>query len=151
MASLIDRVQTVAPFRTAGRFLVVGMLGTLIDFTMFTGLHVGLGFSILPANILSYSAGIVNNFIWHRTWTFAGRPHRALGVQLMQFMAVSLSALAINTLLVLLLSQPAGRLLASSSAGALLAKAFATGVGLIWNYFANHLWTFRSAEKGEAE
>ncbi len=122
--------------RHISRFLVVGMLGTLIDLTLFAGLYTWLDAPTLAANTLSYSAGIVNNFVWHRCWTFAHRPPKPTGAQFSQFAVVSLSALMLNNLIMLLLAP---------SLGVLIAKICATGVGLGWNFFANNLWTFRDA------
>ena len=122
--------------RYVWRFLAVGMLGTFIDLALFAGLHAWLGVPTLAANTLSYGAGIVNNFAWHRCWTFADRARKSGSAQFAQFAAVSLSALLLNNLLVLLLA---------SSCGALVAKLCATGVGLGWNFVVNNLWTFRAA------
>jgi len=121
------------------------MLGTLIDITLFAGLYTWLGAPTLAANTLSYSAGIVNNFVWHRCWTFAHRPPKPTGAQFSQFAVVSLSALMLNNLLVLLLAPSLGTLFAHAGYGTLLAKICATGVGLGWNFFVNNLWTFRDA------
>ena len=146
LASILELFQAKDTRRSAGRFAAVGALGTLIDFSLFTGLHVLLGVPILLANSFSYSAGILNNYFLHRYWTFADRPRRAMAVQFSIFLAISLVALAINNLLVLLLAPPLGRLLSSTAGGSLGAKVCATGIGLVWNFIANHLWTF-SAEK----
>jgi putative flippase GtrA len=96
--------------RSISRFLVVGMLGTLIDITLFAGLHTWLGVPTLAANTISYSAGIVNNFGLHRYWTFADRARQAASAQFSRFAVVSLSALMLNNLLVLLLAPFFGRL-----------------------------------------
>jgi putative flippase GtrA len=147
MATIIEPIRSKDTLRSLGRFLAVGALGTLIDFSLFTGLHVALGAPILLANVLSYSAGILNNFFLHRYWTFAERPRKGLTSQFSQFLVVSLAALALNTLLVGLLAGPLSALLSSAPAGALAAKACATAVGLAWNFAANQLWTFRPGGK----
>ena len=131
-----------------GRFAVVGLLGTIIDIGLFALLHVRLGIPALVANTISYSAGIANNYILHRHWTYAHRPRRAVGVQFSQFSVVSLSALALNNLSVLLLAHPLGLLLAVPAYGDLLAKGCATGVGMVWSYVGNSFWTFRDTMKG---
>jgi putative flippase GtrA len=131
--------------QTAARFMLVGIAGTLVDFTVFALLHTQIGMSALLANSLSYSAGILNNYFLHRYWTFAHRPQRGTGRQFSQFVGVSLSALLINNLIVLLFAPSLGKLFAGDVAGVYLAKVCAIGVGMIWNFLANHLWIFRSA------
>ncbi len=99
------------------------------------------------ANSLSYSAGIINNYFLHRNWTFAHRPQKTAGKQFSQFAGVSLSALAINNLIVLLLTPVFTRLLSDVSLAAVLAKLCAIAVGVGWNFLANYFWTFRPANR----
>ena len=116
------------------RFLAVGAVGTLVDFALFVSLQTWVGVPTLAANTFSYSVGIVNNFVWHRRWTWA-HARKTLGAQFAQFVVISLSALALNNVLVLWLAPVSG---------AAVAKILATGIGVGWNFFANHFWTFRA-------
>jgi putative flippase GtrA len=144
VAHLRDSFE-IQGIRHIWRFLAVGMLGTLLDLALFTGLHAWLGVPTLAANTISYSAGIVNNFVLHRYWTFADRARQATGAQFSQFAAVSLSALMLNNLLVLLLAPSFGALFPHAGYDVLAAKICATGAGLGWNFLVNNLWTFRDA------
>lgn len=151
MTSLSKPIRTSRTLPALWRFLIVGMLGTCIDIALFALLHTWLGLVALVANVLAYSAGIVNNYYLHRHWTYAQVAQKATPVQAVQFAAVSLSALVVNTTLVLLLAQPFAMLLHAPDAGELLAKLCATGVGVGWNFLANHFWTFRDpSPKGAA-
>jgi putative flippase GtrA len=125
------------------RFAAVGVVGTALDLGLFALLHLSLGMAALPANTISYSAGIVNNYLLHRRWTYADRPRRPTGAQFCQFALVSLSALALNNLIVLWLSPGLGALLGRADLGAVAAKLLATSVGMVWNFAANTAWTFR--------
>jgi len=143
MAQRMERLITGSDtLRMLARFLIVGMAGTLLDFTLFTLLHIQFGLTGLLANTFSYSAGIVNNYLIHRRWTFATRPQKAAGRQFAQFAAISLSALVANTLVVLLLAPAFRPFFADQVHASLLAKVCATGVGVAWNFLANHRWTF---------
>lgn len=135
-------LETNDPGRRVARFLAVGALGTLIDWGLFAGLHVFFAVPTLVANTISYGAGIVNNFVLHRNWTFADRNRKPAGAQFSQFAGVSLSALIVNDALVFLFSPAFGRLVADAGAGTLIAKLVATGVGMVWNFLANNAWTF---------
>jgi putative flippase GtrA len=55
---------------------------------------------------------------------------------------VSLSALVLNNALVLFLEPPLELLVGTPQGGYLLAKICATAVGVCWNFFMNHYWTF---------
>lgn len=118
------------------RFLTVGASGTLLDLALFAVLKQAFGWATLPANIVSFSAGILNNFTWNRLWTFADVRAKRAYVQFLQFAVVSLGGLLLNTLLVLFLEP---------LSGVALAKALATGVVVCWNFSANRYWTFNDA------
>jgi putative flippase GtrA len=119
-------------------------MGTLIDVSLFMVFHLLLGAPALAANTLSYGAGVLNNYFFHRAWTFANRPRKAAGRQFPQFVSVSLGALIANNLIVLLLAPAFGGLFSDPLHGALAAKICATAIGMGWNFLANHLWTFRA-------
>lgn len=144
MVQFVETLWSGDSLQTAARFLLVGMLGTLIDFSIFAFLNLQLGMTALLANTLSYSAGIINNYAFHRRWTFVHRPQKAAGKQFLRFAVASLSALAVNNLIVLALALPLGALFGSSALGAVFAKICAIVVGLSWNFLANYLWTFRA-------
>lgn len=152
MAAVLARAQTHPIFAKIARFALVGLLGTAIDLGLFALLHLLVGLPGLLANTLSYSAGIVNNFVLHRRWTFhqANTPDSTLArsptpavSQFARFAAVSLSALALNNAIVALLTPVFAQLLPEPDLAAVPAKLFAIAAGMAWNFFANHLWTFR--------
>lgn len=126
------------------RFLAVGAVGTLLDIGLFAILNILLGVPALIANTLSYSAGIVNNYVLHRNWTYASRPQRAVHKQFVQFAVVSLSALALNNLIVFLFTPLFARFFTETGVAAILAKVMAVGIGVGWNFLINHFWTFRT-------
>lgn len=127
--------------RRFGRFLAVGALGTALDFGLLAALKLA-GLPTLLANSLSFSAGVLNNYVGNRRWTFADRPRRPWRSQLAQFALVSLVGLALNNLIVLSFE---GILAWPGVPGYLPAKVLATGVVVFWNYLANRCWTFAPA------
>jgi putative flippase GtrA len=124
--------------------LVVGAGGTIIDFALLSLLKL-LGLPTLPANTLSYLAGVINNFYWNRRWTFSENRERPWNKQFVQFLVVSLVGLLINDGLIVLLEAPFN--LWVGRWGYLPAKAAATLVVVFWNYCANRFWTFKSAHR----
>ena len=125
------------------RFLTVGAVGTLLDFSILTLLKLA-GMPTLFANSLSFTAGLLNNFTWNRLWTFSDTVHADWRKQLAQFTLVSLIGLAVNNLIVLSLENLLGAILGTPEWGYLPAKIIATGVVVFWNYFANRMWTFKN-------
>jgi putative flippase GtrA len=143
MAPTVNDIQR----RYVARFLGVGMLGTLLDLGLFSVMRLGLHWPVLTANTLAYSAGIVNNYILHRSWTFSDREQKAVRVQFIQFAAVSLSALLVNNLIVSLLAPVMAGITGHAALGDLIAKAAATLVGVGWNLAVNNAWTFAGAAR----
>lgn len=130
------------------RFLAVGALGTLLDFGLLAALKLA-GLPTLAANSLSFTTGVVNNFVLNRRWTFADGPQKPWATQFLQFALVSLAGLVLNNGIVLLLEAPLGDLIGRPAWGYLPAKVLATGAVVFWNYFANRLWTFRRVENAD--
>lgn len=147
MAQLKPAAQTKDKIQNIGRYMAVGLIGTILDIGLYAVLHIVLGVPILLANSISYCAGLVNNYFFHRYWTFANRTHKAFGLQLSEFTVVSLSGLIVNNLLVLLLGQPFALLFSSDATTDLLSKVAAQGFSMCWNFLVNHLWTFRDRSK----
>ncbi|MBK7317537.1 GtrA family protein [Candidatus Villigracilis affinis] len=141
MAALSD-TSSNKEIERFSRFLAVGAVGTLLDFSLLTLLKLA-GLPTLLANSLSFTAGLVNNFTWNRLWTFGDAIQPDWRRQLIQFTAVSLVGLALNNLIVLSLEGIFGTMLGQPDWGYLPAKVIATGVVVFWNYFANRMWTFK--------
>jgi putative flippase GtrA len=125
------------------RFLVVGAIGTVLDFSILTALKLA-GLPTLFANTISFTAGLLNNFTWNRLWTFCDNIQADWRRQFAQFTLISLFGLALNNLIVLSLEGVLGAALGQPAWGYLPAKVIATGVVVFWNYFANRMWTFKS-------
>lgn len=130
-------------FLRFSRFLAVGAAGTILDFSLLALLKLA-GLPTLFANSLSFTAGLVNNFIWNRSWTFADGMQSDWRKQMAQFTVVSLIGLALNNIILLSLEEMLGSLLHQPAWGYLPAKVAATGVVVFWNYFANRSWTFKN-------
>lgn len=129
------------------KFGIVGVSGTLIDFGVLNFFIFVLGWSSpvgkLLANVISTTIAIINNFIWHRSWTFPESQSRKKRTQLIQFTIVSLVGLVLNTLVFYFTSHYFFELFFSMAIAVQLAKATASAVILFWNFGANRLWTYR--------
>jgi len=143
MAIISNTHSSKAELQRISRFLTVGAVGTVLDFSLLTLLKLA-GLPTLFANSFSFTAGLLNNFTWNRLWTFHERIQTDWRRQFAQFTLISLFGLALNNIIVLSLENSLGNILGQPEWGYLPAKVIATGVVVIWNYFANRMWTFKS-------
>ncbi len=127
------------------KFAAVGVLGMLIDFSVLNLMHLKAGLPLGWANAISFSTAVLSNFTWNRLWTFPESRQRHLGAQLGQFALVNVVGLAINTALLLSLDRLLSGIIAEPW-GYNLAKAFAIGVVLFWNFFVNRFWTYKGIQ-----
>ena len=117
------------------KFGLTGVANTLVDVGVCWILNQLLGMNIYLANVIGYGAGMLNSYLINRSWTFASRD-RLFSMQLVRFLLVNLSALALSTLLI--------RLLTGFGLGDMWAKLGATGITLVVNFLASRFWVFRS-------
>lgn len=123
--------------KTAGRFCTVGVGNTLIDFGVFfllAACHV----PYLPAQICSYSAGIINSYVWNRKWTFRVK-RKADEKEIMRFLMINLAASGITFLLLYAFQKGGCSLLVS--------KFAATIGGMVMNFIGNRIWVFGDSLK----
>ncbi|HEX2913823.1 MAG TPA: GtrA family protein [Chloroflexia bacterium] len=127
------------------RFSVVGLSSTLLDFSVLSGLKSLFGWPTLPANIISYSCGMILSYLLNRSWVYTRESNQANRKQFLQFILVSLIGLLLNNLLLLFFEIPAGIFMGNSQYAFLPAKIGATTVVMLWNFLANRYWTFKDA------
>ncbi len=117
------------------RFVLVGLLNTSIDFTLFFLFTHVAGWHYLLANVASFLLAAINSYFMNRRWTF-GSQSAAWHREAAQYVTVLVIGFALNEgLLFLLVSR--------WQWAKLIAKVMVTGLVLVWNFSANRLWTFR--------
>ncbi|MDP2965677.1 MAG: GtrA family protein [Pelolinea sp.] len=135
------------------RFAVVGISGTLVDFSIFNLLSVGVGLPVIQSSIVSFLVAVVNNFIWNRNWTYPESKEKCLSEQLFKFSIVSVLGLLIRTLLFALIEKPLKNItngpfsqqffIKPEIIGHNIALAAVIVIVLFWNYFINRVWTYK--------
>jgi putative flippase GtrA len=123
------------------KFAIVGASGTVVDFGLLNFGILVLGLTKALANTISFSAAVVNNFVWNRLWTFPETRSSPFLGQLWKFFLVSLAGYALNQTIFLGLDH--FLLYRFGVLGYNLSKAVATLVVLFWNFGANRVWTYR--------
>ncbi len=126
------------------KFATVGVIGTVVDFSVLNTLILRFGFTKFWGNTCSFTAAVVSNFIWNRLWTFPESRARGLVPQLVQFALVSVGGYVINQVIFLGLDRV--YLHTWGTLGYNVSKAVATLVVLFWNFGINRVWTYRGIE-----
>jgi putative flippase GtrA len=117
------------------RFGIVGFSGVFVDFGLTWIFREKLKFNQYLANSIGFCAAVCWNFWLNRIWTFESRDPNLAG-QFGKFFLVSLIGLGLNNGLIYLFSEKLKFKFYPS-------KLVATGLILIWNFFANRTFTFR--------
>lgn len=118
------------------RFCVTGGLNTLVDFVVFFLLTSSLNWPVIPSQVLSYSAGILNSYCINRRWTFQTR-NRFFSREMLLFIGVNLAVLGVSVLSVWALTSRIGL-------GVLLSKLCTTALTMVLGFILNRLIVFRN-------
>lgn len=141
--------QTVKQF---SKFIIVGGVNTGIDFAVLNVLmymtEVNSGPTLFVLNCISFSVAVVNSYYMNKRWTFKEAATNSDGtqttVQFSQFFAVSVVGILINgailTGITTLIPAPFGL---GAQLWANVAKLFATGASLVWNFIGYKLFVFK--------
>lgn len=116
------------------KFCVVGVTGTIIDFGLTWICKEKLKIHKFVANAIGFVVAATSNYILNRVWTW-GSTNEQVGVEYVKFFGVSLIGLGLNTLILYLLHE-------KLKLNFWISKVFATGVVMVWNFLANHYFTF---------
>ncbi|WP_281616070.1 GtrA family protein [Flammeovirga sp. SubArs3] len=116
------------------KFGVVGFSGLFVDFGItYLVKDILKGHKYL-ANSLGFIFAATSNYILNRIWTFESNA-TDVGVQYIKFFSVSLVGLLFSNAIIWILHEKV-------KMNFYLAKVVAIGVVVIWNFFANLLFTF---------
>lgn len=115
------------------RFCIVGIGNTSIDLSVFFVLTFG-GVPYLIAQVLAYSAGVVNSFLLNRKWTFQVEGKTTWG-EMSGFLLVNLSSLLLSSLSLFILYDTCHMQL-------WLSKVAATGICMLVNFTASRHFVF---------
>jgi putative flippase GtrA len=116
------------------KFGIVGVGNTLLSLAVYAALVKGFDVWYLAASAIGYAVGMVNGFLWNRSWTFRGHVGDALTP--VRWCVVQGFGLAANLGLVFLFVHNAGL-------DKLLGQACATAIVVFFTFIANRAWTFR--------
>lgn len=141
------------------RFAIVGMSGAVVDYGVLALLIEVFGWPSLVANAISFTLAASWNYMLNRVWTF-GSKEKKVAQEYAKFIGVSVVGLGISTLTLYLLERFVPTWSNASGNGFevcgifikyfYILKFVSIVVTMIWNFFANYLYTFRKTTKKQA-
>ena len=134
------------------RFLVVGIIGAVVDFGVENILHHIFGVPYVWAGTISFICAVMSNFTWNRYWTYPDSRSKPIISQLMQFTLVNITGLLIRIPILKFLEPVITNLfyrlpgqylfLPPDVMGENVTLAIAVIIVLFWNFFVNRYWTY---------
>ncbi|MDW7692416.1 GtrA family protein [Flammeovirgaceae bacterium SG7u.111] len=116
------------------KFGLVGSFGVVIDFGFTYLIKDVLKKHKYLANSVGFMLAASSNYILNRIWTFHDN-NPDIALQYSKFLIISAIGLGINNFIIWVLND-------KYKMNFYLAKLFAIGVVMLWNFFANYLYTF---------
>lgn len=137
------------------KFMVVGAIGFVVDFSVFNIFRSGVGFSPEVSSVISFIAAVVSNFTFNRFWTYPDSRSKSIVGQLIQFGIVNVIGLIIRTTIFSLIHNPLADifdellpnfLVPGYIVGENIALATVVLIVMFWNFFANRYWTYNDID-----
>ncbi len=139
MDGLFSRIY--GDYRKLMKYFSVGIVGTLVDYGVYTVLIVVFDTYFLLATAIAYFAGMIVNFVLNRRFTF-NSTYKKVHYQFASFGAIALVGLGIQELVMYVLVHFA---LGDTAADLplLASRVAATLAGFAWTFVANKKVTFK--------
>lgn len=137
----------------AGKFVVVGVVNTLIDFAVLnllmfaTDIAAGVWYAAFKG--ISFLAAVTNSYFMNRFWTFKGEGQQNKSKELAQFFVVSCIGFGINVgtayLVVNVISHQFDSLALAAKLWANVGALAATAASMIWNFIGYKFIVFKKS------
>ena len=148
-------IEAKKTIRQVIQFAIVGVLNTLVDFAVFQALNLTLGW-VYAAQVLGYTFGVINSYLWNSNWTFREQRTRSLR-EIVLFIAVNLVSMGVSLGVIWLCREVFGitnewvaswmpTFLAGFLKGDTVCKLIATVIAIAVNYLGNRLFVFKGKE-----
>jgi len=125
------------------RYCVVGVSGTVIDVATLALLVAVSGIDPQTSSMLyvftsiAFVLAFVNNFVLNKLWTFELKEKKNTKRQFVKFLIASLVGLVLTNLFM-------GLFVVAMGIWHIWAKLITSAIVLVWNFFANKYWTFKT-------
>lgn len=117
------------------KFGVVGFSGVLVDFGITWLLRERARVNQYIANTTGFFCAVLSNYMLNRIWTFHSHDPE-VATQFSKFLLASLVGLGLNNAIIYLLNERYRQ-------NFYVSKLAATGVVMLWNFWANYTFIFK--------
>lgn len=138
---MLDTIKS--HYKRFGKFAVVGVLNTVLDFLVFSILLYGLGVYYVLAHILAFAVANTNSFFINSRWTFKAGRREAGFRQFGLFLLISLCGLGLSTVALYASVGIFALYLPNLWLPHVWGKVIASGVSMVWNYVGSWLFVFK--------
>ena len=118
------------------RFGCVGCLNTMFDFGIFSLLNSLLGINYIISQIISYSSGTLNSFLFNKFWTFDdAKTGKKTTMEMVQFIVVNSLSLGVSLIGLRILMK-------DNAMNAFFAKIISMVLAQVVNFVGYRFWVF---------
>lgn len=121
-------------YKSFSKFTLVGVINTVIDFSIFFILHDLFGVMFVIAHVSAFFVALANSFYFNAIWTFKNLKRDQLVKQISAFVIIGVMGLVLSTLTIYA---------ANHFMWVYYAKILAMAVSLIWNYVGSWIFVFK--------
>jgi putative flippase GtrA len=116
------------------KFGLVGFSGVFVDFGITWLCREKLRLNQYLANSTGFLCAVLSNYLLNRVWTFHSQDP-SVALQFVKFLFASLIGLGMNNAIIYWLNE-------RRKVNFYVSKLIATGVVMLWNFWANYTFTF---------
>ena len=138
MNQLIKTMDSIfnGRLKLLSRFSTTGVLNTIIDFLVFTLCQSVVGLYYTVSQIIGYSCGVINSFVFNKKWTFQyDNPDKNIVREVIQFVLVNMLSLFVTVVLMKFLID-------SFNFNVYVSKVVITLAAQVINFVSYKLWVF---------
>ncbi|HBC97323.1 MAG TPA: GtrA family protein [Clostridium sp.] len=138
MSQLIKTVDFIfnGKLKLLSRFSATGVLNTIIDFLVFTLCQSIIGLYYTVSQVVGYSCGVANSFIFNKKWTFQyDNPDKNIVHEILQFVVVNIVSLIITVIFMKFLVD-------RFALNVYISKVIVTFAAQMINFLSYKIWVF---------
>ncbi|MBN2851995.1 MAG: GtrA family protein [Clostridia bacterium] len=124
-------------YRKPFRFVVVGVLNTLVDFLVFLLCNKVILIHYTVSQVIGYCFGVLNSFTFNKLWTFESRnTKKKTGMEFIRFIMINAVSLGVSVYGISLLVE-------NFNVNVIISKIAVTLIAQLINYIGYKVWVFK--------